>query len=180
MSELDKATIKPRASLSSDLLYESRAGSEYTIELSLADCENEYDKFNLYLKLDKSLEILKDETTGKYLIEKGEAIADADDFGYEIVTDEQSDYWTGIYVHYSGDKKKSHTGTAVTIKVRIPSYASYPDAFPLDIEYTPLCYFENDRPDTLASRMMQAYLFTKGIHNREYNNTFETEEFYGN
>ena len=166
---------KPVSFLTKELVYDSEAGDERTIEMRLEGCQYAYTQFGIHIRIDSRLEIQKD-SSGKLLVEKGGALGFTGSFGAEIVS--QDEEWTELFVHYSGKNDYCTTGTVFKITVKIPENAAYNDVYPIDILYRDGDYFTNNNPENETSRLMQAYFFTYGICNGK-NRSFDfTDEHW--
>lgn len=86
----------------------------------------------------------------------------------------------GIYLSTEGDGNKGKTGVMYKIKFKLPNWIGGGEEFPINIEYQNGDCFTNYENDE-TGKLMQSYLFTKGIKNGEIQvgfMTVTTTEYY--
>ena len=81
----------------------------------------------------------------------------------------------GVVLLTAGSANRGRDGVLFTINLTLPNDAAEGDVYPIDIVYWSNDYncdlFTNAELDE-AGDLMQAYTFTRGIYNKEYNNNF--------
>ncbi|MBQ6211749.1 MAG: hypothetical protein IJJ57_02510, partial [Ruminococcus sp.] len=170
--EIAASPVKPLASLSKLVLPADSAGDTVTVYYTLSGCEGEYSTFATHFRMDSRLEIPVDENSGKLSIKKGSALENcpALNTGKYAKPDE------GWNEYYLMDVESDNTGTdgvIAEITVKIPENAKPGDVYPIDINYRPGDRFTSIVSPEDRAALMQAYFFTNGIYNEDYNSQFK-------
>lgn len=169
--QIAASPVKPVLTLPQIVLPSSYAGKEYTFDLCLDGCDGEYSSFAFHLRYSSALEIVQNGNSGILSIAKGIALADNAVLNFGETNGE--DYgWKGVYLYHTGSENNGGNGSIARITVKIPDYASSGDIYPLDIVFRSNDNIRKTGAAAEANQLMQAYLFTQGIYNKEYNNTF--------
>ena len=176
IAEIEKAEVKPHASLSRIVIPSSYAGTTQTVTLSLEGADKKWSSALISVYYDKRLELVKNEF-GDPSYKKGAA----SQFLNMMLVKEDKDSaslgnaWGGLAVTGASTSDNGLDGDVVTIDFKVPANAKPGDVYPFDIAYksNPNGHstFTNTANDA-EGRLMQAYFFTKGIYDPVYNGNF--------
>lgn len=174
--EIEAAEVKPYASLSKIVIPSSYAGTTQNVTLSLKGADKKWASASISVYYDKRLQLVKD-VSGVPSFSKGAA----SQFLSAMLVKEDNDSevlgndWGGLTVTGTSTSNNGLDGDVVTIEFKVPENAMPGDVFPFDIAYksTPNGHsmFTNTDNDE-EGKLMQAYLFTKGIYDPVYNSNF--------
>lgn len=178
---LNEATVKPELFVAIDgqrggKVYNLAevAGKTVNVTINVKGAADKYCSTGLHIYYDKRLEIPRNRV-GRLNVTGGEA--------QELLTTKTPDEdptaaeqdMLGFFVTTAGDDDFGYDGVFWQFDVTIPADAEEGDVFPIDIIYksNPNAedLFVNKNRDR-GGKLMQAYVFTKGIYNPKENNTF--------
>ena len=174
--EIANSAVQPKLTATQKVITLDEASKTQTIEITVSGAQAKYASTGMHIYYDKRLEVEKNMfgkpvaglgAAGEYLTTKTPDVdPTAADFDME-----------GIFVTTAGEDNYGLDGVLVTINVTIEK----PEAgavYPIDIIYrsnaTNEDLFVNKAVDQ-AGKLMQAYTWTKGIYNTEYNNKFKAD-----
>ena len=174
--QIAASSVKPALTATQKVITLEEAANAQTIEISVANAGGKYASTGIHIYYDKRLEVgknviglpdVKKGAAAEYLTSKNPDIdPTAADFDME-----------GIFVTTAGEQDYGLDGVLFTLNVTIEN----PEAgavYPIDIIYrsnaTNEDLFVNKAVDE-AGKLMQAYTWTQGIYNKDYNNKFEAK-----
>jgi len=178
--EIEAAEIKPHASLSKIVIPSSYAGTTQNVTLSIEGADKKWASAFISVYYDKRLELVKNDF-GDPSCRKGNASQYLNIMHVKEDNDSAvlGNDWGGLAVTCSSVSDNGLDGDIVTIDFVVPKDAKPGDVFPFDIAYksTPNGHslFTNSANNE-TGKLMQAYLFTKGIYDPVYNSNFAASE----
>ncbi|MBO5163441.1 MAG: NPXTG-anchored protein [Ruminococcus sp.] len=176
-AEIEASEIKPVITATQEVitLEDAKAAPMRKVQVSVTGANAKYAATGFHIYYDKRLEIEMDPFGGP------KATRGA---GAEYLTTKTPDLdptaadfdMKGIFVCSAADMDKGLDGVVWEFNVTLPEDVAEGDVFPIDILYrsnkTNEDLFTNNAKD-LPGRLMQAYTFTRGIYNPEYNPNFK-------
>ena len=188
MDEIESSPIKPHITATKEVITIDEAKAEpvrtINIYVSSGEANGYYAVSGIHYYFDSRLEIVTNDNGNPY-VEKGDALSDgvAITSRIDTVANEHNpnnrNMQNGINVVTSAGGDKCTDGLMYSFKVKLPGNASKGDIYPIDIKYvssTATDLFAAFDSFSDQSRLLQAYTFTRGIYNLEYNNTFKADE----
>lgn len=178
---LNEATVKPELFVAIDgqrggKVYNLAevAGQTVNVTINVKGAADKYCSTGLHIYYDKRLEIPRNRV-GRLNVTGGEA--------QELLTTKTPDEdptaaeqdMLGFFVTTAGDDDFGYDGVFWQFDVKIPADAQEGDVFPIDIIYKSNPNAEDlfvNKDRNREGKLMQAYVFTKGIYNPKENNTF--------
>ena len=174
--EIANSAVQPKLTATQKVITLDEASKTQTIVISVSGADAKYASTGMHIYYDKRLEVEKNRfdkpvaglgAAGEYLTTKTPDVdPTAADFDME-----------GIFVTTAGENDYGLDGELITINVTIEK----PEAgavYPIDIIYrsnaTNEDLFVNKAVDQ-AGKLMQAYTWTQGIYNTEFNNNFKAD-----
>lgn len=157
--QIEASSVKPTLSASRISLSESAAPSSVqTITVSIKGADGKYSSSGFHVYFDKRLTLIPNEWGGAAT--KGAAISDLNTESYSKNN--------CIFLATAGTKGLGKDGVMWKFDVKLPENASNGDVYPITVVYekgkVTEDVFINDANDK-DSRLMQAWIFTKGIEN---------------
>lgn len=180
-SEIENSPVKPKLTVSKLVVPDSEKTNIQRVEISVEGADYKYSDTQLHIFYDKRLLIKKNAALGLPVVEGNQK-----DLSFGLPIDASAnfeEYGMSCVVLYTTAKMgdsydKGIDGVLWTIDFELPVDAQPGDVYPIDIEYYSTAH-NNDKFNNLNrdydSKLMNAYVFTKGIYNRY--NPYEGDEY---
>ncbi len=176
-AEIAASTVKPTITASKKVITLAEAKDAQQIDITVSGADGKYCSTGMHVYYDSRLEIalnranrpdVKIGEAGEMLVSKPADIdPTAADYDME-----------GFFVTTAGDDNLGFDGTFWTFNVTLPADAKEGDVYPIDIVYRSNATNEDlfvNKEVNAEGKLMQAYTWTQGIFNEEYNNNFKAD-----
>ena len=173
-SEIENSPVKPKLTVSKLIVPDSEKQNIQQVEISVSGADYKYCNTGIHLFYDERLSISEDAIGrnqvvcgNKFLNSMNSVSSNFDHSGMSCI------FLSTFSINDDGED-----GVLWTIDFQLPGDAQPGDVYPVDIEYcsqgNAKDMFDNSAEDS-NSKLMNAYVFTKGIYNRY--NPYEGDEY---
>ena len=184
--QINAAEVKAKITATKEVitLDEAKANPTRTIEINIASGQDKayYASTGIHYYVDSRLTIVTNRV-GAPAGTRGDATEYLDAVSFDpddpsINNPNDPDMQKGIFISSAAKDDFGFDGLMYSFQVQLPSDVAEGDVFPIDIKYVSVNTYDTFSPsDSLSarSRAIQAYAFTQGIYNAEYNNNFKAD-----
>jgi hypothetical protein len=183
VSEIESSSVKPKLFITVDGVRAGKvfdlgdvAGKTVEVALNVEGADMSYASTGIHIYYDKALTLPKN-SLGNLAVKYGDAVMDLSHKPAveDTTASKYNSNMKGFFVATAGYRNLGADGVMWTFDLEVPADAKAGDVFPIDIFYREkekaADLFLNVKNDN-AGRIMQAYTFTRGIYNKNYNNRF--------
>ena len=176
-TEIGASTVKPTITASKKVITLAEAKDAQQIDITVSGADGKYCSTGMHVYYDSRLEIalnranrpdVKIGEAGEMLVSKP---ADIDPTAADYKME-------GFFVTTAGDDNLGFDGTLWTFNVNLPADAKEGDVYPIDIVYRSNATNEDlfvNKEVNAEGKLMQAYAWTQGIYNADFNNNFKAD-----
>lgn len=172
-NEINSASDKIKLTADKKVISLDEASNSQTVDITVSGGARKYSTTGFYVLYDSRLKI-KDEDT--IIDSANELIKNLGQHCSKVKESSNEKDMSCVFVSTATYKDSGTEGKYCSIKFLLPDNAKSGDVYPIDISYSyngiAGSMFTNYKEDR-TGKLMQAYVFTKGIFNKEYNNNFK-------
>ena len=175
--QISASAVKPVITASKKVITLDEAKNAQQIDITVSGADGKYCSTGMHIYYDSRLEIalnranrpdVKIGEAGEMLVSKP---ADIDPTAADYKME-------GFFVTTAGDDNLGFDGTLWTFNVNLPADAKEGDVYPIDIVYRSNATNEDlfvNKEVNAEGKLMQAYAWTQGIYNADFNNNFKAD-----